>query len=230
MQQTQPGAPPAPMMQMPPVAPVMAPSGGGGLGKALGIVAVLLAAVALVISLVIPGPVGPAGPQGLRGETGNPGPAGSQGPQGPTGLAGPQGNLGPTGPAGPQGPAGANFTVDTVLQSGEVETGVYAAWGSGDYFGDSVNFRIPLATDLSAANRQFIPNGGPFTPECPGPGQAQAGFLCVYEYFNGNRVYGSIYNPANGANGVSRWGFSIYFTTVGAGGAWSYGEWTVRAA
>jgi hypothetical protein len=122
-----------------------------------------------------------------------------------------------------------NFTVNTTLASGEVETGVYAAWGSGSYFADTVNFRIPLASDLPNTNVQFIASGSVPTPQCQGPGQAQAGYLCVYEGPNGNSDVGGIFDPTTGLGGASRWGFSVYFTVPVPGGAWSYGQWTVRA-
>src|SRR3990170_2387431 len=66
-------------------------SESGGVGKALGIVAVLLAAIALVLSMALPGPAG------VPGVTGSAGPAG---PDGPQGL---QGEIGLQGPAGTDG-------------------------------------------------------------------------------------------------------------------------------
>ena len=79
---------------------------------------------------------------------------------------------------------------------------------------------------------QFIRFIDPFTAECPGPGQAQAGNLCVYEFefgFSGNRVFGGIFDPTDGVSGASMWGFNIYFSVSSPGEAWSYGEWTVAA-
>ncbi len=207
----------------------------------LSVLAVVLAAAALAVNFAIPGPAGaigaPGAPgakgdQGVAGPTGGTGPAGptgATGPAGPTGATGPAGPTGATGPAGPQGPAGVNFTVGTTLPSGELESGVYAAWGSGTYFGDTVNFRIPLAADILGSNVQFIARGSAPTPQCPGIGQAQAGYLCVYELQDGNRVVGGIFDPSAGSTGASRWGFGVFFTAIGAGGAWSYGTWAVRA-
>ena len=222
MQQQYGGAPVAPpppaSMQTPPVAPMqtpqVAPPRSDGLGRLLSIIAVILSVVALVVSFVVPGAAGPTGPIGLRGQQGLPGTNGTQGQQGPT---------------GPQGPAGRDFTTNTTLLSGQNETGIYSAWGGGvgSYFASNVNFRVPLAVDLPPTNMQFI-TGAAYTAQCPSPGNATAGFLCVYESFNGNRMGGSIFKPTDGQDGVSRWGFSIYFTATAAS-SWSYGEWTVTA-
>jgi hypothetical protein len=159
------------------------------------------------------------------------GAVGARGAQGPPGAAGAQGPQGPAGPAGAQGPKGADFTVATTLQSGQLETGVYAAWGggTGPYFSDTINFRVPLPGPLAAANRQFIAQGGAVTAQCAGPGQAQAGFLCVYERVQGSRTFNSIFKPSDGLNGVDATGFSIYFNSTAAL-SFSYGVWAVRAA
>ena len=166
----------------------------------LSAVAVILAAGALVASLAIPGPLGPQGATGATGATGS------------------------------QGPAGTDYTINTTLQSGQNETGLYSAWGGGasSYFASNVNFRIPLAADLPAAKVAFIAQGSPYTVDCPGPGQARAGFLCVYELTFGLRTFGGLFNPTTGLDGASRYGFSIYFTAT-AGSSWSYGQWTVAA-
>jgi len=80
-------------------------SGGGGLAKALSVVAVLLAVVALAINFAVPGPQGVAGAPGTDGDRGPTGPAGQTGPAGTTGATG---ATGPQGPAGATGPAGAD--------------------------------------------------------------------------------------------------------------------------
>ena len=95
------------------------------------------------------------------------------------GATGPQGNLGPPGPTGPAGRSAL-----TPLQSGETISGL---WGHGltvadpanDFF-DIVSFPIPLAADLSDTNVDYV-SAGDTDPNCPGPGMAATGFLCVYE-------------------------------------------------
>ena len=53
------------------------------------------------------------------------GPSGSQGPQGPTGTTGPQGPGGPGGPQGPQGETGEPFDWGEVVESENLEAGVF---------------------------------------------------------------------------------------------------------
>jgi hypothetical protein len=125
-----------------------------------------------------------------------------------------------------------NFTINTTLQPGQNETGIYSAWGggSGTYMGTEANFRIPLSAALPMGNVTFIPVGGTTTTACPGPSMAAPGQLCVYEEGGGGATFGQIYNPyiTGGGPGASRWGFGIYFS-VTAASAWSYGTWTVGA-
>jgi hypothetical protein len=83
----------------------------------------------------------------------------------------------------------------------------------------------PLA---SSGNADFIAQGAPVTAQCPGSGQAAAGYLCVYEKQQGNRTLGSVFNPSAPTSGVVT-GFNVWFTAPGAGGAWSYGDWTLKA-
>ena len=69
-------APPA----MPMAAPAPPPAtGGGGLAKALSVVAVLLAVVALAINFVVPGPAGAVGATGTNGQNGADGADGTNG-------------------------------------------------------------------------------------------------------------------------------------------------------
>lgn len=116
--------------------------------------------------------------------------------------------------------------VSTKLKPGQKLTGVYSAWGNGGYIGDAVTYRVPLAADIASSNVHYI-SGAP-TTECPGPGQALAGHLCVYEMGAGNVSFGQVYRSGNpgGGEGSSKEGFGIYFDATGA--AWSYGEWAVR--
>src|SRR2546425_4615986 len=62
--------------------PTRPPLSSGGVGSALGAVAVVLAVIALIGSFVVPGPVGVPGQPGTAGSTG------PEGPRGPTGTNG----------------------------------------------------------------------------------------------------------------------------------------------
>ena len=89
---------------------------------------------------------------------------------------------------GPQGSPGANYTIQTTLQSGQTETGVYAVLGEvgSQYFGGAFDYRVPLAAPLDLFHVVFNANGGT-SAHCPGPGSAVAGDLCVYEAEGSNR-------------------------------------------
>ena len=176
----------------------------------LSTVAVVLAVIAVAVSFAIPGPTGPAGASGATGATGS---------------------TGATGATGPRGAAGMNYSVNATLPSGENESGVYAALGSGTgvYYGEGVTFRIPLNASLPDTNYSFIAEGGSYTANCPGPGQAAPGFLCVYERYYNTRTFGDIADPTTAASGVNALGFLIWFTSTAAGNSWSYGTYTVAA-
>jgi hypothetical protein len=134
---------------------------------------------------------------------------------------------------GPAGPTGASYTVGAVLHHGQSETGVYSAYGgnASGVFGDTINFRIPLGSNLSSSNTTFLATGSVYAGNCPGPGQALAGQLCVYETAHQGRSVedpSSIFNPYDGGYDVAPWGFGVDFLAT-ASGSMSYGTWTVAA-
>ena len=95
------------------------------------------------------------------------------------GAVGPKGD---PGAVGPKGDPGQDLTVDTPLQGGQTETGVYSATGnvSGGFSAFAIEFRPPLPADIDVANAEYK-TGGATDSNCQGPGQAAAGHLCVYE-------------------------------------------------
>lgn len=119
----------------------------------------------------------------------------------------------------------------SVLAAGQTLTGLYGAWGTGGgYLEDSINYRIPLASAIPGANAHYRASGSAATAECPGPGGAAAGHLCVYEVGAGARSGGFIYDPWAGSSASApAVGFGIYFNATGTGGSWSYGSWAVTA-
>src|SRR3990170_279496 len=115
-------------MQPPYAAPPVPSSGGSGLGKMLGPIALVLAVVAMAVNFVVPGPQGSSGidgTDGINGTNGTNGLPGATGPRGFPGAAGANGTDGTngtdgaTGPPGPAGPGTlANYSVVAPWQAG----------------------------------------------------------------------------------------------------------------
>jgi hypothetical protein len=164
------------------------------------------------------------GKQGATGAVGGPGAAGPAGPQGP------QGTQGEKGEKGLQGDRGTDFSPNATLPSGASQTGT---WGTGSglngYASDAVDYRMPLATAPSA---HYIANAGEQTTDCPGPGHAAAGHLCMYEIGGtGSMVFSSIYHHESGTatNGSGKNGFVLYLQSGGTANNYASGSWTVTA-
>jgi len=150
------------------------------------------------------------------------------------GARGPAGRPGEQGPKGDTGEKGADFTLNTTLPSGQTERG---SWGVGggtnDWAQDTITYRIPLAALISGSNAHFLAQGAPPTAQCPGPGQAAAGQLCVYSREgSGTSTFSAIYhhesNNGDSVSGSGRYGFLIYFSTT-ADKTYQSGDWAVTA-
>jgi hypothetical protein len=159
--------------------------------------------------------------KGAAGKTGATGATGKEGPQGAQGLAGKEGAA---------GTKGANFTDETTLAAGQTLTGSWGVGGgTGDWMGDSVQFRIPLPAALSEEN--YIASSGEYSTTCPGPGKAAAGQLCVYKDEGaGVFTFSAIYNDEGGTSksGPGASGFLIYFFGESEE-AYASGDWAVTA-
>ena len=90
---------------------------------------VALFVLVALLTVSCEGPIGPMGPQGSQG---------SQGPTGTTGSQGLEGPQGPGGPQGPQGETGEPFDWGEVVDSENLEDGV---------FGIGVSFDNPNGSD-----------------------------------------------------------------------------------
>ena len=129
------------------------------------------------------------GPEGDKGDTGDaclPTNPACVGPKGDPGADGEDGEAClPTNPAcvGPKGDTGDSYDPSDKLASGDTQTGVYSAWGE-KVAADSVQFRPQLAAPIAANHSDFVATWEQPTESCPGPGQAAAGWLCVYESHN----------------------------------------------
>lgn len=118
----------------------------------------------------------------------------------------------------------------STLPSGQTESGDYAVAGSvsGDHMVEGVQFAIPLAAPLDSSHVEFRPFGTT-SANCPGVGQATAGYLCVYESDFDHRsvVSDSVSNHLINA-GADAYGFIIWLVAADLDG-WSTGSWTVKA-
>lgn len=109
-------------------------------------------------------------------------------------------------------PAGNYLTADSVLQSGQTEAGDFiAAAGNNEAGTVLVQFWPHLPESVQEGHTKVIPEGGGPTTECPGPGQAAATYMCIYQSFNEGMSFesfistmpGSIY--AGPLSGVMTW-------------------------
>ena len=96
---------------------------------------VALFVLVALLTVSCEGPIGPMGPQGSQGPQGPTGTTGPQGLEGPQGSGGPQGL---EGPQGPQGETGEPFDWGEVVESENLEDGV---------FGIGVSFDNPNGSD-----------------------------------------------------------------------------------
>jgi hypothetical protein len=109
-------------------------------------------------------------------------------------------------------PADQYLTADSVLQPGQTEAGDYiAAAGNGEAGTVLVQFWPHLPESLQEGHIKVLAEGAPGTSECPGPGQAAASYMCVYQSFYEGMSFesfistmpGSIY--AGPLSGVMTW-------------------------
>jgi hypothetical protein len=161
-----------------------------------------------------------------------------RGPRGLRGLTGVTGATGATGPKGDKGDKGdPGRSALTTLQAGETVSGDWGvginATAAGQGFRAVGSFPIPLPAGLDAAHRIYVA----VAPElhCPGPGQADPGYLCVYQGYvqsANTPTDGNIFNPEvpGGPGGVGKYGFSIFLTSSGAGTATVSGVYSVTGA
>jgi hypothetical protein len=155
---------------------------------------------------------------------------GARGARGPTGAPGATGATGATGAKGDKGDPGT--PAPTTLPTGSTESGDYAVGGSATngYMNQGFQFAIPLAAALNGSHVEFHQKGTTST-NCPGLGQAAAGFLCVYEAEGSNVNYaaGNPINNHSGFLGADATGFFIFLGSTGTF-SFSYGSWTVKGA
>jgi hypothetical protein len=124
-----------------------------------------------------------------------------------------------------------SFYAPQTLQSGQSESGTYAVAAGNSTSGfanEGIAFPHPLAAALDGSHVAFL--NGTTTTNCPGVGQAAAGYLCVYASAVSNLGpdNGRFVNTHAGQGGADAYGFMVFFD-VTAASAYSYGSWTVTA-
>ena len=165
------------------------------------------------------GKPGKNGIAGANGATGTAGATGATGPQGAKGETGTKGETGPKGETGEPGP------LLTTLPSGKTETGVWSggftAATAGDSYQAGGSFPIPLAGALAAGKAIYV--SGTSSTHCSGLGQADPGYLCVYQGYAENinaPISSNVFNAeeigAADASAGAR-GFAILLSAHSAG-------------
>lgn len=120
----------------------------------------------------------------------------------------------------------------TLLASGQSESGTFAAGGANSaaagYIGEGITFSRPIAhpSDIPNGHIVDVPNGVSAT-HCPGVGQADPGYLCLYEEVT-NGV-GAGYGYTDNANLSTPLVGAILYWPSTAPDSYSGGEWTVTA-
>ncbi len=124
-------------------------------------------------------------------------------------------------------PADHYMTADSVLQSGQTEAGDFIAAATTNVAGTVlVQFWPHLPESLSEGHIIQMGEGAQGTVECPGAGEAAAGYMCVYQSFNEGMNFesfistmpGSIY--AGPVSGVMTWRSTIFNGLLR--GTWAY--------
>ena len=143
--------------------------------------------------------------------------------------AGQQGPKGDTGAAGAPGAPGAPFDANATLPSGQTLTGV---WGAASATSQNLVAVIQFSPQLPAALADTAVHRltpGTTSAQCPGPGQAARGQLCVYERATSAATFNVIADPAAGTNGANRRGAEIEYSGAGSGNPFADGSWAVTA-
>jgi hypothetical protein len=156
---------------------------------------------------------------------------GKEGRKGAAGATGPAGVKGDRGPQGPQG------SYPTVLPSGQTESGVwgggYTPMGSQDPYREGATFAIPLAASVPLGRAIYV--AGASATHCLGRGQAEQGFLCVYQGFAENAEPPNDENvfdpetPAGAGEAAGARGFAIFLESKRSGLTTITGSYAVTA-
>jgi hypothetical protein len=157
---------------------------------------------------------------------------GARGAIGPNGALGPQGVTGPVGQRGPRGEPGKDgFSALTLLPKGATESGDFTvsspAVEEEDQLKGAETFSIPLTTALTQVEVRPATEG---SKNCPDPGLAEPGWLCIYTSKLQNLKFLSAYDPeAPATAGSGRFGFGMIWEAEASSDAEATGTWSVTA-
>ena len=115
------------------------------------------------------------------------------------------------------------------LPSGQSESGAFGAGGgnsTGGYIGEGITYVRPLAAAIKNANIVDAPIWP--TTHCPGPGLADAGYLCLYEAVTSEVGVG--YGFSTALNNGQSIGVILFWPETGAGASYTGGVYTVTAS
>jgi hypothetical protein len=122
----------------------------------------------------------------------------------------------------------------SVLPAGKLMHGVFAAGASNDtasedgYLGVGVTYPRPLATPIPDENIIDI-QGAAYTTECPGPGKAKAGYLCIYNKIWSGVLTGYGYSEYKYLQVDGKSMGVVLYWNVAADDPYVGGSWTLRA-
>jgi hypothetical protein len=149
------------------------------------------------------------GKQGRRGESGTAGPAGVKGAEGQRGLEGQRGSEGQRGPEGASAltPLGSGISESGVFSTGARNTGpglLLAAF----------QFPKPLLEPIPVSHVFYTPAGTPIS-HCAGPGEAEAGYLCIYSAVKLGLGIPTLFDPETNSNQrTGTLGFGLIWTST----------------
>ncbi len=121
----------------------------------------------------------------------------------------------------------------STLPSGKTEIGDWGFGSPNDTLGPNwsvFSYSIPLATGLDADHAIFV--SGASATHCSGAGQADPGYLCVYDTGSYNAETPdstNIYDPEQGIGGAGKNGFMMALYPSGTGGWFVTGTYAVTA-
>ena len=123
------------------------------------------------------------------------------------------------------------FAKGGTLPSGKSESGMFSAGegsatGSGGWIADNVTYQRPLTQAIPNSHIIDAQGVGP-VDHCPGPGQAERGYLCLYNWLRSGVSSGYGYSSNSQFSSPSV-GVVLYWPVSG-GYAYAGGEWTVTA-